>query len=386
MSLPLPNLDDRTYADLVEEARSLIPIEYPEWTDHNPSDTGIMLIEMLAWLTEMVLYRVNQVPNQNLATFLTLLKGKKWQLPDDLSSDEQNTILKAAIEETVLDLRKRYRAVTIEDFEQLALEDWKETPVNQILPLIYDIAGKDDSEIEDKTNNILKDKDVEINFQTLVKEISQDKVSKLSDYILKNNIAINPNIQHLLGNLMPPDLVKALGTGAIVKRARCVLVDRDIRLVVMPDASKEQRQPQPSPELCIALWAYLNRRRLLTTRLHVVEPDYLPVKITAQLFLEDGAKPITVQQKAKDEVTDFFHPLKSERYWDGKGWPFGRNVYVSELYQLLAQVPGVDYVTNIILNDDKNEIPLTDSQLVAVDLEKSRFTIMERRGNEWQPV
>ncbi|MFW5667313.1 MAG: baseplate protein J, partial [Coleofasciculus sp.] len=65
MSLPLPNLDDRTYADLVEEARSLIPIECPEWTDHNPSDTGIILIELFAWLTEMVLYRVNRIPDQN---------------------------------------------------------------------------------------------------------------------------------------------------------------------------------------------------------------------------------------------------------------------------------------------------------------------------------
>lgn len=70
MSLPLPNLDDRTYADLVEQAISQIPIEYPEWTDHNPTDTGIILIELLAWLTEMVLYRVNQIPDKNIETFL----------------------------------------------------------------------------------------------------------------------------------------------------------------------------------------------------------------------------------------------------------------------------------------------------------------------------
>jgi hypothetical protein len=53
------NLDDRTYADLVAEAISQIAVEYPEWTDYNPSDTGIILIELLAWLTEMTLYRAD---------------------------------------------------------------------------------------------------------------------------------------------------------------------------------------------------------------------------------------------------------------------------------------------------------------------------------------
>ena len=124
MPLPLPNLDDHTYADLVEEARSLIPIEYREWTDHNPSDTGIILIELLAWLTEMVLYRVNRIPDQNFATFLTLLKDKEWKLLDESAPEVRNAALEAAIRETVLELRQRYRAVTCEDFEQLVLEDW----------------------------------------------------------------------------------------------------------------------------------------------------------------------------------------------------------------------------------------------------------------------
>src|SRR5690349_4133941 len=53
MPLPLPNLDDRSYTDLVEEARRLIPTYAPEWTNHNPSDPGIMLIELFAYLTEM---------------------------------------------------------------------------------------------------------------------------------------------------------------------------------------------------------------------------------------------------------------------------------------------------------------------------------------------
>ena len=127
MSLPLPNLDDRTYADLVEEAISQISVECPEWTDHNPTDTGIILIELLAWLTEMTLYRVNQIPDENYASFVSLLKGKKWELPN-VSALERRKSLQSEIKQTLLELRRRYRAVTVEDYEQLVLEDWNKSP------------------------------------------------------------------------------------------------------------------------------------------------------------------------------------------------------------------------------------------------------------------
>ncbi|MCX5357759.1 putative baseplate assembly protein [Streptomyces sp. NBC_00124] len=68
-----PNLDDRTWQDLVEQMRALIPKYAPAWTDHNPSDPGITLIELFAWLTEGVIYRLNQVPDKNYLAFLNLL-------------------------------------------------------------------------------------------------------------------------------------------------------------------------------------------------------------------------------------------------------------------------------------------------------------------------
>lgn len=68
-----PVLDDRTYARLVAEAKALIPRYAPEWTDHNESDPGITLMQLFAWLTEMTLYRLNQVPELNYIKFLQLL-------------------------------------------------------------------------------------------------------------------------------------------------------------------------------------------------------------------------------------------------------------------------------------------------------------------------
>ena len=73
MPLKAPNLDDRSFEQIKELVRSRIPRYAPEWTDFNESDPGITLIELFAWLTEMMLYRMNQVPERNYIKFLQLL-------------------------------------------------------------------------------------------------------------------------------------------------------------------------------------------------------------------------------------------------------------------------------------------------------------------------
>jgi predicted phage baseplate assembly protein len=73
MPLPTPLLDDRQFQDIVDEAKRLIPRYCPEWTDHNVSDPGVTLIELFAWMTEILLYRVNQVPDKMYITFLELI-------------------------------------------------------------------------------------------------------------------------------------------------------------------------------------------------------------------------------------------------------------------------------------------------------------------------
>jgi predicted phage baseplate assembly protein len=73
MSLPTPTLDDRTAQDIIDEAKRLIPDYCPEWTDHNVSDPGIALVELFAWMTEMIIYRLNQVPDRLYTRFLELV-------------------------------------------------------------------------------------------------------------------------------------------------------------------------------------------------------------------------------------------------------------------------------------------------------------------------
>ena len=73
MALPVPNLDDRRFQDLVDDAKRLVQQKCPEWTDHNVSDPGVTLIETFAWMTDQVLYRLNRVPDRNYVKFLELI-------------------------------------------------------------------------------------------------------------------------------------------------------------------------------------------------------------------------------------------------------------------------------------------------------------------------
>src|SRR5438445_10499127 len=73
----LPVIDDRTFDDIVTEARTRIARYTPEWTpvwtDVNDSDPGVTLVQLFAWLTEMLIYRLGKVPELNYLKFLQLL-------------------------------------------------------------------------------------------------------------------------------------------------------------------------------------------------------------------------------------------------------------------------------------------------------------------------
>lgn len=73
-TLPLPNLDDRRFDDLVQEARARLARHLPELTQVSPGDPVHALVDLFAWLTETVLYRANQIPERQRLAFLNLLQ------------------------------------------------------------------------------------------------------------------------------------------------------------------------------------------------------------------------------------------------------------------------------------------------------------------------
>lgn len=86
MRLPEIVLDDRRFQDLVNEARLRVSQACPEWTEHNVSDPGITLIELFAWMTETMLYRVNRIPDKLHVALLELL-GMRLQPPSAAATE-----------------------------------------------------------------------------------------------------------------------------------------------------------------------------------------------------------------------------------------------------------------------------------------------------------
>lgn len=74
MTLRAPILDDRSFAQIRDELLRMIPVYSKEWTDHNPSDPGVTLLELFAFLGENLLFRFNQIPEATRMAFLELLR------------------------------------------------------------------------------------------------------------------------------------------------------------------------------------------------------------------------------------------------------------------------------------------------------------------------
>ena len=73
LTLPIPDLDDKSFDQLIDDARSLIPLYAPQWTDHNASDPGITFIDLFAWLIESEIYRINLITDRHKLKYLKLL-------------------------------------------------------------------------------------------------------------------------------------------------------------------------------------------------------------------------------------------------------------------------------------------------------------------------
>jgi hypothetical protein len=74
MPLVVPSLDDRNFEQLLDEARRRIPSFTPEWNNFGlDSDPGITLVQVFAFITDALLYRVNRYPETNRLKYLQLL-------------------------------------------------------------------------------------------------------------------------------------------------------------------------------------------------------------------------------------------------------------------------------------------------------------------------
>jgi hypothetical protein len=73
MSLKPLNLDDRRFQDLLEAAMTRARQSCPEWSDMSPGDPGRVMLELMAYLTEVMIFKLNRLPVKVYIECLRLL-------------------------------------------------------------------------------------------------------------------------------------------------------------------------------------------------------------------------------------------------------------------------------------------------------------------------
>ena len=152
---------------------------------------------------------------------------------------------------------------------------------------------------------------------------------------------VNCRAPGAVGNTLPPGMIELLVVPAVFDAVRA----GDLARLAVETSLREE------------LIAYLDRYRLLTTTLRVRAPHYLGVAVTVELAAGEYSRPETVRTRVMARLNRFIAPLAlgdeeifsemTGHAWEG--WPFGRDLYVSELFSLIQQVPGVQHVLDVQL-------------------------------------
>lgn len=120
-----------------------------------------------------------------------------------------------------------------------------------------------------------------------------------------------------------------------------------ITVVVMP-VTRAMPTPQPGLGFIETVARHLDLHRLVTTGVSVVPPKYVKISVACTVKIIKRSSPSTVTSMVMDAFNAFLDPLNGGP--DGNGWPFGRPVYPSEIYQVADSVEGVDYVTGVAIS------------------------------------
>jgi len=124
-----------------------------------------------------------------------------------------------------------------------------------------------------------------------------------------------------------------------------------VQILILPHGEnvpdETDAKPRPSNRLVRIVADYLSARRLINTKLKVLAPDYIDCEIEVDVVLKQshtGQFP-RIRGEIEKKIRHFTHPLKGGP--EDNGWPMGRTVHISEMYYVLEQAEGINYVDKV---------------------------------------
>lgn len=131
-------------------------------------------------------------------------------------------------------------------------------------------------------------------------------------------------------------------------RLGCARFPGTVTLIVLPYLP--DGRPEPSEGLLAAVRRYLERRRVLGTRLVVVGPRYVEVDIEAVIRAKPSAGAERLRSTVEARLRQVLDPLRGGSR--GRGWPFGRDVNRGDVLRVIDRVDGVDHVVSMRMREN----------------------------------
>lgn len=149
-----------------------------------------------------------------------------------------------------------------------------------------------------------------------------------------------------------------------------------VSMVIVPrDSADNSESGSDQKSLRDKVRSFLDTRRLITCRIHVVLPEYTDIRLIGEVVASERARLESIEQLVLHRLEAFFDPLCGGPGMERQGWPFGRDVQVSELFQLIEGIDGVDHVERLVVNrvDEGGGSGMTEGRIEVPDRNLVRF-------------
>jgi predicted phage baseplate assembly protein len=136
------------------------------------------------------------------------------------------------------------------------------------------------------------------------------------------------------------------------------------------------KMPLPSKGFLDTVCCHLDKHRLLTTQLRVIEPQYVGIDVYAVVSVKSRANPENVNNRVAIALDNFLSPIS--RKPEQNAWPFGRDVFRSNFIELMEDVEGLECVIELILTGVGNPMNFEKNSLGDVLIKNNSLVYLSR--------
>lgn len=313
MSIDTPNLDDLSYQQLIDTLVQSIPQYSEQWTDYNASDPGIVLLEMLSWVAQSLLYRGNIISDTSYQNYLRLVAGEEPLRPvDELQltlletlknwpEQQSNQDIMEVTSQAQLYWQCSNRAISETDFYGLSLTAYYDELAVQMGGQVSSINYRQQSlEHLQQLRRIFVQTENENKLLTSLKHVT-----------IIVNTTDNPNDS--------------------------LYINSDQNEIFTPDTAA----------IVFAINNYLVPRRPVSTLLTVRPVALTDIDIQVDIIYASSSDTSQTIKNVQQTISDYVNPFIGGH--EGEGWPLGNSLVSSDLVRLVGELDDVTAVTGVWL-------------------------------------